>query len=199
MAPAVPDPITDRVDDRSLGGLLHRRASGFDARVDRVLDRLRGNAASDRVFYAASQLGDFSLIWHVLGSARALRAADPLSDATRSATIIGAESLLVNQGVKRLFDRTRPVHDAPHPHRLRRPSTSSFPSGHASAAFVAAAILSEGSRAAPAYYALAAVVATSRTYVRVHHASDVVAGAVLGCVLGRIAVRVWPRTPAPSG
>ena len=44
----------------------------------------------------------------------------------------------------------------------------------------------------PLYYALAVVVASSRVYVRIHHASDVVAGAALGVGLGALANQVWP-------
>jgi undecaprenyl-diphosphatase len=177
----------------SLGVRLHRRAQFFDDRVDRVLDGLRGHRGVDRMFYAASELGDFSLVWHLIGATRALRADDPMADAMRTSSVLGVESLIVNQGVKRLFQRERPLHESPRPHRLRTPLTSSFPSGHASAAFVAAAVLSDGSRAKPLYYGLAVVVASSRVYVRIHHASDVVAGAALGYALGRMAVRMWPR------
>jgi undecaprenyl-diphosphatase len=80
---------------------------------------------------------------------------------------------------------------------LRTPSTTSFPSGHASAAFTAATVLSEGDPLWPLYYAAAAVVASSRTYVKIHHASDVVAGVATGMVIGRIARKVWPRGGMP--
>ncbi|MGH9111964.1 MAG: phosphatase PAP2 family protein, partial [Acidimicrobiales bacterium] len=48
----------------------------------------------------------------------------------------------------------------------------------------------------PLYYAVGAVVASSRVYVRIHHPSDVVAGAVLGIALARVARRTWPF-PSP--
>jgi undecaprenyl-diphosphatase len=99
----------------------------------------------------------------------------------------------VNWGIKSLFGRVRPEHDAPRPYNLRRPLTSSFPSGHASAAFTAAAMLSERSAAWPIYYTLAGGVALSRVYVKIHHASDVVGGVAIGIVLGRIARRVVSR------
>ena len=94
----------------------------------------------------------------------------------------------MNQGVKRLFKRGRPGFEGTRPHRLRTPSTTSFPSGHASAAFCAAAILSGDDPArAPLWYGLAATVALSRPYVHIHHASDMVGGAVIGYALGRAA------------
>ena len=71
--------------------------------------------------------------------------------------------------------------------------TSSFPSGHASAAFTAAGVLSQGDPLWPLYYGVAVVVASSRVYVKIHHASDVVAGAAIGIGLAAIARRVWPK------
>jgi undecaprenyl-diphosphatase len=74
---------------------------------------------------------------------------------------------------------------------MHRPITSSFPSGHAASAFTAAMLLA-GGPATPLWFALAAAVASSRVYTQMHHASDVVAGAALGLVLGAIARRVVP-------
>jgi membrane-associated phospholipid phosphatase len=162
--------------------------ASFDWWFDRALDRVRGNAAVDRVFYTASALGDMSMLWHLVGATRA--AVDPsrLGDAARLSATLGAESLVVNQGVKRLFKRGRPLFEGTRPHRLRTPSTTSFPSGHASAAFCAAVILSgQGQRRAPLWYGLASIVALSRPYVHIHHASDMVAGAVIGYAFGRVA------------
>ena len=36
----------------------------FDQAVDRAWDTIRGNPVADRVFYAASEMGDFGLIWN---------------------------------------------------------------------------------------------------------------------------------------
>jgi undecaprenyl-diphosphatase len=194
IVPPVPEGPGDRVDDHSLGVRLHRRASGFDDAVDRAFDQIRGQKTIDRLFYEASELGDFSLIWYIVGGTQALRAPDPVADLIRTSSILGFESMTVNQGVKRLFQRERPIHEHDRPHRLRTPLTSSFPSGHASAAFTAAVILSDGRRGKPFYYGLALVVAASRIHVRIHHASDVVAGAAVGYVIGHLARRVWPRS-----
>jgi undecaprenyl-diphosphatase len=72
---------------------------------------------------------------------------------------------------------------------MRRPITSSFPSGHAATAFMCAAVLGKGRATAPAWFALAALVAGSRVYVRMHHGSDVLAGAALGLALAPAARR----------
>ena len=70
--------------------------------------------------------------------------------------------------------------------------TSAFPSGHVTSAFTAAAFLARGDRLAPAYRGLAVLVAGSRVYVRLHHASDVIGGALLGVAFGRLARRLAP-------
>jgi undecaprenyl-diphosphatase len=171
---------------------LRSAVRAFDESVDRALDRFRGHPASDRTMYALSELADFSLIWHWIGTARALPTDADIKRAVRLSTVLGAESLTVNWGIKSLFRRVRPLRDTPHAFQLRQPLTSSFPSGHASAAFTAATLLSDASPAAPVYYALAALIATSRVYVKIHHASDVVAGVAVGLALGRLARRLWP-------
>lgn len=167
----------------------------FDDAVDqRWGELLRGRPAIDRLFYAASELGDFSLIWHLLGTAQGLRSDRHADDALRLAATLLVESIAVNQGIKRMFRRPRPEAVDPRPHHLRRPLTSSFPSGHASAAFTAAGVLSaHDPHLRPLYYAVASVVATSRVHVQIHHASDVVAGAVVGAVFARVANRFWDR------
>jgi len=161
-----------------------------------VFDRhLRGRPAVDRLMYTASELADFSLVWHLIGAARGLRSERDLRAAVRLSATLALESTVVNIGLKALFKRERPIPEFERPFHLRVPLTSSFPSGHASAAFCAATLLSDGDRLAPVYFAAAAVAASSRVHVKIHHASDVLAGAAVGIVLGRVARRLW-RLPA---
>ena len=164
----------------------HTTVESFDAWADAQLERLRGNPVADAVFTTASELGDFSLVWHLVGAVRGLTSDTRARQAFGFSALIGAESLIVNQGVKRLFRRTRPTETGDPRFPVRKPSTSSVPSGHASSAFFAATVLSAWSApiAAPAWFALAGVVGTSRAYVRIHHASDVVGGAIVGLALG---------------
>jgi len=169
------------------------RIDQFDRRVDSALDRVRGNPGADRVFYVATELGDWALIWHIIGATRGLTSDKKADEALRLSMLLGAESLLVNGVIKSFFRRTRPTWDQPRAFRIRRPRSSSFPSGHASSAFTAAGILSQDNPMWPVYYGLAAVVATSRVYVKIHHASDVVGGVAVGIVLGRVARTLWPK------
>ena len=165
----------------------------FDDTVDRALDRLRGNPVADRVFYGLSEAANFSLLWYGVALVRAAVSPRYRRDVVRLAVCIGLESLVVNQGLKRRFRRGRPDRtDHVDPHRLRLPSTTSFPSGHASSAVFAASLLTDTDpRRRWLWYGLAGLVATSRPYVRIHHASDVAGGALAGWLLARIARRLW--------
>jgi undecaprenyl-diphosphatase len=166
----------------------------FDRAVDQAFDVLRGNKVADRVFYAATELGDFGLVWVLVGAAQALRSDRDIAVAGRLTATLGAESVLVNGLVKSLFKRERPVSQEPRPHKMRMPRTTSFPSGHSSTAVVASILLSEANPSlAPLYWSLAALVATSRIYVRIHHASDVVGGVATGAVIGLAARSFWRR------
>jgi len=171
------------------------RVAAFDRWADARLEGLRGNPAADMLFTNISHLGDFSVIWHIIGLARGLSSEERANQAIALTAVLGAESLLVNQGIKRLFRRVRPTESGDERYAMRRPSSSSFPSGHASSAFVAATVLTSwgGRRSAPLWFGLASVVGLSRAYVRIHHASDVVGGAAVGLVLGAIAARVVKR------
>lgn len=170
-----------------------KAVDSFDHWADQQLERLRGNAVTDSVFTTASHLGEFSGIWHLIGIGRAILDPSVVRQSVTMSALLGAESLIVNQGLKRLFRRTRPTESGDPRFHVRRPLTSSFPSGHASAAFFSAAILTTatGRSLAPVWYSTAATVAVSRAYVRIHHPSDVVGGAAVGALLGIVGSRVF--------
>lgn len=174
------------------------RIRRFDARADTTLDVFRGHPVADRVFYAASELGDFSLIWLILGAMRGLRSERDWQAALRLAAGLAAESFTVNALIKSVFRRTRPPWETIRPIQIRRPRTSSFPSGHATSAMVGAILLSEDDPLWPLYWAVAAVVASSRVYVKIHHTSDVLAGVAVGVGLGLAGRKLWPLPPVES-
>ena len=175
------------------------RARALDAVADAGFERVRGIQVVDRTFYAASALGDHSLLWHTIGAVRALRGDRQVAEALRLSAVLGIESVLVNVGVKSMFRRTRPLVTTVRPFALRRPMTSSFPSGHATSAFCAAVLLSKAEpRLRPVWYTTAAVVAASRVHVRIHHSTDVVVGAALGWAVGHLAARLVPLPEAST-
>lgn len=170
---------------------MHPAIDRFDERVETAVEAVR-SPTLDRIFYPLSTAADHSTLWFAIGLARSVRTGD-LGYALRYGASMGFESALTNGPVKAMFKRTRPAPDTeggPLPYGMRRPITSSFPSGHATAAFTAAMLLADRRRLP--WFALATVVAGSRVYVRMHHASDVVGGAAFGVVLGAT-LRRWVR------
>jgi membrane-associated phospholipid phosphatase len=103
----------------------------------------------------------------------------------RAAAYDTSQAVLVNTAytfaLKSATDRSRPDGS----------DTLSFPSGHTSNAFAIATVWSRhyGTRAAVPGYLLAGMVGVSRMAIHRHHLSDVVAGAVLGTLVGRSVVR----------
>jgi membrane-associated phospholipid phosphatase len=171
-------------------GAITARVRALDDVVDRWVERHRGRRL-DPLFYGLSSAADHGLLWLALAALRAARTGDP-EVALRFGAALGAESALTNGPIKFAFRRIRPasVPSGPLPYGMHRPRTSAFPSGHATSGFTAATLLSTGGPAAPVFYGLAALVAASRVYTRMHHASDVVAGALLGLAMGAVAKRL---------
>jgi membrane-associated phospholipid phosphatase len=169
---------------------LGQLVASFDEWADSHLEALRGRPEIDQIMRWASEAADFSRLWQVILVARSL-ARGRWDQGLAVAAAIGIESLLINQGVKRLFRRQRPTVAGDDRTPVRQPSTSAFPSGHASAAVFAAILLSTlEPKGRVIWWKLATVVALSRAHVRIHHPSDVVGGAVIGTLLGLIARRV---------
>ncbi|HWH35809.1 MAG TPA: phosphatase PAP2 family protein [Acidimicrobiales bacterium] len=180
---------------------LERRLAAFDQHAERLFDHLRGRPLVDRLFYSASSLADFSLLWHLLATARGLRGTRRQGEAARLGVALGIESVMVNVGIKSLFRRSRPRRQEHERHQLRLPRSSSFPSGHATSGFMAAGLLSEHRPAwqFAGWHLLASVVAASRIHVGIHHASDVVAGAAMGAGFARLVRRAWPLRADAAG
>ena len=76
-----------------------------------------------------------------------------------------------------------------------RPVTLSFPSGHASISFAAATVLAAAFRRRGRLLAftLALLIAVSRVHIGVHYPLDILAGALLGLVIGVVVTggRAW--------
>ena len=139
-----------------------------------------------------------ALLWHSINLVDAV-VSDPVGRrrALRRSSILAVEQVFVNGPLKMSIRRDRPIELIEHPHTLRAPLSSSFPSGHASAGACAATLLSVDLGHAPLWWGLAAMVAYSRIHVGLHHASDVAAGAFVGRALAVAAGRIW-TPPAPD-
>jgi membrane-associated phospholipid phosphatase len=178
-----------------LAGMSWSVVDRFDERIDEVVGRWRGRPVADAISFGASALGDHGLLWFLIGVVRGRRPGRNRTVALKAISWSGAVTPVVNAAVKTAVGRGRPEPRDDDPRSVRVPRSASFPSGHALAAWCAATMLAEGDPFAPAYYLAAGVVSVSRIHLRQHHASDVMAGAALGLVLGRIGRRVeWARS-----
>ena len=166
----------------------------WDASFDKFWEPLRESPTLNRIFYLASEVGDFGMLWLAIAAAQGALGPDSKTKmALRLAVAMGVESALVNGLIKSFFKRQRPEWDQDRPMHLRKPRTSSFPSGHSSSAVTAAILLS-----APVsgwtllYAALAAIVALSRVHVKIHHITDVAGGLIIGALFGTAIATLWP-------
>jgi undecaprenyl-diphosphatase len=126
----------------------------------------------------------------------------PLAFAAAAAAT-GVASLVVHL-LKQAFDRERPpVADPDLGSLVAIPGNPSFPSGHSATAFAAAtAVAILCPRMRPWALAIAAAVALSRVYLRVHFPLDVLVGSLVGAGIGALcalAVLRLVRPAAPSG
>lgn len=99
---------------------------------------------------------------------------------------VAVTAVCCNLGLKPLIARPRPCDlDPSVPLLIARPTDFSFPSGHTAASFAAVAVLYYF-RCRYWYLAgiLAVLIAFSRMYLYVHFPTDILAGALLGLMLG---------------
>ncbi len=123
-----------------------------------------------------SKLGEHGAIWVVIGLTGAAVDKARREEWLRGLRRVGL-AYGVNQLIKVIVRRQRPAGRLAATH-----SNLSFPSAHATTSFCAARMYA---RLGLPLYPLALALAASRLILKVHHPSDVVAGAALGTVIAR--------------
>jgi membrane-associated phospholipid phosphatase len=160
--------------------------------------------ALDRQLSRLSRAANHSVLWMGVAGALACGGRRGRRAAVDGLVAIAATSATVNVVAKRLGGRRRPdrgAYDVPQERRVAMPESTSFPSGHSASAFAFASAVATGlPLAGGPLQALAALVAYSRVHTGVHYPGDVVAGSVIGSIIGPLAthaLRRWrPTRPA---
>lgn len=157
------------------------------ARADLVVYRAlrtHGHQPSvERNIHHFSKLGEHAALWLAVGAAGAALDA-PRRPRWRRATTAVAVAYAVNTAVKVVARRQRPAFDDL-PQLIKTPTQLSFPSAHASSSFAAAYAFAPLT-SPRVTYPVAAAMAASRVYLGVHYPSDILAGAALGTIVGKV-------------
>ena len=153
----------------------------------RMLRFMRTSGHSPGLEKAAKGLGkagNNGAIWMVIGVLLAV-----FDGSNREAWVIcaflGPIAIGLNYVVKLIVKRPRPVLEGLPP-LGGAPSSLSFPSAHATSAFAVATAMTRVEPWGALAFALAFALALGRPYLGMHYPSDVLAGAVLGVLLGLI-------------
>lgn len=133
-----------------------------------------------------SRLGEHAGLWLGIGALGAAIDRPRRRRWLRATAVVGT-AYAVNTAVKGIVGRKRPAFEEL-PLLAATPTQLSFPSAHATSSFCAAAAFRPLLPARP-LYATATAMALSRVHLGVHFPSDVVAGAALGTLVGRLAGR----------
>jgi len=152
---------------------------------DNLNDRLSNSDSAKTFFKAGKYVGSFPVLigtavtTYIVGRSRPSRRAQHLGMDLIEATLLSEG---ITEVIKFSVRRERPLQD-----NGKRASGYAFPSGHAAATFAAATVLQQhlGWKWAVPTYAIGSHVAMSRLVDDRHWASDVMAGAAEGIIIGR--------------
>ena len=169
--------------------------TGFIQSLDNALlewiqNNLRCNFL-DVIMPLITRLGDNGLIWIIIAVIFIVLKKYRTDGVTMLLALVLCV-LIGNLGLKPLVARARPF--APNPDitlLIPRPADFSFPSGHTMSSFAAATVIFCKDRRMGIWAGLLAVViAFSRLYLYVHYPSDVLGGAIIGIILGLVAMSI---------
>src|SRR5262245_14902711 len=154
----------------------------------KLLRLMRTHGHSEGIEEAAIALGragNNALIWVILGAVLAV------IDSSRweswlICALLGPLAIGLNYLIKLAVRRPRPDLGDDLPPLGGAPSSLSFPSAHALSSFAVATAMCRVDPATSAAFVVALALSLGRPYLGMHYPSDVLAGALLGIVLGLI-------------
>ncbi|GAB3134193.1 bifunctional phosphatase PAP2/diacylglycerol kinase family protein [Tsukamurella serpentis] len=172
---------------------LHEGLSDLDRRLfDAVADS--PSPLLDLTMRPLSSFADHSKLWMVIAAGMSTGGLSWRRGAVRGLATLAVTSVIVNQGLKRVYPRSRPLFDGVPQRRARRqPTSTSFPSGHSAAgAAFAIGVGMENRTAGYALAGLAGAVGLSRVATGAHYPGDVLAGFAVGAGVAVAGARLVP-------
>jgi undecaprenyl-diphosphatase len=142
-----------------------------------------------RVWMICATRGGDGWLWYATGLLVLLFGGDAKWAAIESAALASGAGIALFTWLKRRIRRPRPCSRQAHCwSNIGPPDQFSFPSGHSITAFAVTAPLSAAyPELAPGFLFCASSVAASRVLLGMHYLSDVVAGSLIGALLGTAA------------
>jgi membrane-associated phospholipid phosphatase len=149
------------------------------------LMRTRGHSPGlEAAAKALGKAGNNGLAWVVLGLVLALLDPDR-RESWLICALLAPVAIGLNYGIKLAVRRPRPVLEGLPP-LGGAPSSLSFPSAHALSSFAVATAMVRVDPATAGALVVALGLSLGRPYLGMHYPSDVLAGAILGVLLGLI-------------
>lgn len=140
--------------------------------------------AIEDAMVALGKTGNNGLVWFLLGATLAILD-NGRWESWLICALLGPLAIGLNYCIKLVVRRPRPVLERLPP-LAGAPSSLSFPSAHAFSSFAVATAMCRVDPATSAAFVVALALSLGRPYLGMHYPSDVLAGALLGVVLGLI-------------
>lgn len=174
---------------------MRKRIQAWD---DRMLMRFarQHTPLMNKIMIMITTTGDNGFIWFALAAPFFLMNKWRLMGFTILAAL-GIASLTGEITIKHIVKRVRPCNKAFEDYLLiENPPHYSFPSGHTTASFAVAAVMTV---MCPLFclpvILYAALIALSRLYLLVHYPTDVIAGVLIGLICGFITIPIAQSIP----
>lgn len=156
----------------------------LDLRLLRTMRTHGHTPGLESIAKALGKAGNNGAVWVAIGVVLALIDPDR-RDEWLICALLGPVAIVLNYGIKLVVKRPRPVLEGLPP-LGGAPSSLSFPSAHALSSFAVATAMFRVDPATAGALVVALAISLCRPYLGMHYPSDVLAGALLGIVLGLI-------------